>query len=158
MRCQGPLIYSKLIEWSMFKYVLAHLHLQKVCRGKRSSACMLLLPTNTSEVLILYLLYQETGKKYGSTKTFANIESYIYLKMSHERYLAHLCSNKMFLNDGNLIGRQAFLMLVCKKKKICVAVTENCYRTNNCWVICDKIICCGCCDFKYASKQLVSSI
>jgi len=45
---------------------------------------MLLLPTNVSEVLILYLLYQEAGKKYGSKKTFANIESHIYLKMSRE--------------------------------------------------------------------------
>lgn len=78
---------------------------------------MLLPPSNTSEVLILYLLCQEAGRKYGSKKTFANIESYIYLKMSDESYLAHLCSNKMFLNDGNLIERQAFLMLVCREKK-----------------------------------------
>lgn len=51
---------------------------------------MLLLPTNMVEVLILYLLYQEAGKKYGSKKTFANIESYNHMSMSHERYLAHL--------------------------------------------------------------------
>lgn len=41
---------------------------------------MLLPPSNTSEVLVLYLLCQEAGRKYGSQKTFANIESYIYLK------------------------------------------------------------------------------
>lgn len=99
---------------------------------------MLLPPSNTSEVLILYLLCQGAGRKHGSKKTFANIESYIYLKMSDESYLAHLCSNKMFLNDGNLIERQAFLMLVCREKKISVADTENCYRAENCWAICDK--------------------
>lgn len=119
---------------------------------------MLLPPSNTSEVLILYLLCQEAGRKYGSKKTFANIESYVYLKMSDESYLAHLCSNKMFLNDGNLIGRQAFLMLVCQgKKKSVLQTDENCYRAENCWAICDKRIYCGC-DFTYVFKRLVSCI
>jgi len=35
---------------------------------------------------------------------------------------------------------------------------ENCYRADDCWVICDKRIYYGCCDFKYASERLVSSI
>lgn len=118
---------------------------------------MLLPPSNTSEVLILYLLCQEAGRKYGSKKTFANIESYIYLKMSDESYLAHLCSNKMFLNDGNLIERQAFLMLVCREKKsvlqtLMKIVIEQ--KTAGQFVI--KIYC-GC-DFTYASKRLVSCI
>lgn len=117
---------------------------------------MLLPPSNTSEVLILYLLCQGAGRKHGSKKTFANIESYIYLKMSDESYLAHLCSNKMFLNDGNLIERQAFLMLVVGKKKSVLQTLKIVIEQKTAGQFVIKIYC-GC-DFTYASKRLVSCI
>lgn len=81
-------MYSKIVGWSMFKYLPTLIYerfLEEICLYYA-----LLLPTNTSEVLMLYLLCQEPGKKYGSKKTFAIIESYIYLNISWERYLVHL--------------------------------------------------------------------
>lgn len=114
--CWGILMKSKTIGWSMFNYLPTLIYwrfLKEICLYH---ACHCFPPTH---LRCSYLLCQEPGKKYGSKKTFAIIESCIYLSISWERYLVHLFWNKMLLNYGNLIGRQASLMLVCRKNQFC---------------------------------------